>query len=59
MNVTASELTDQILASYEEVGGINHLDGANLPSKTAIASITCNLLCLLFPGFFGEKPIHT
>ncbi len=59
MNVPTSQLTDRILASYGAVGGINHLDGANLPSKTAIAAITCNLLCLLFPGFFGEKPIHT
>jgi serine O-acetyltransferase len=59
VNVTATELTDGILASYDQVGGINHLDGANLPSKTAIASIACDLLRLLFPGFFGEKPIHT
>jgi len=33
------------------VGGINHLDGVNLPSKTAIAQITMDLLRLLFPDF--------
>jgi serine O-acetyltransferase len=47
------------MASYARVGGINHLDGKNLPSKTAIASITCDLLRLLFPGFFDEKSIHS
>jgi serine O-acetyltransferase len=47
------------MASYARVGGINHLDGKNLPSKTAIASISCELLRLLFPGFFDEKSIHS
>ncbi|MEP6662761.1 MAG: serine O-acetyltransferase EpsC [Verrucomicrobiota bacterium] len=57
MNVT--RLTDQLLASYASMGGINHLDGKNLPSKSGIASITVDLLRLLFPGFFDEKPIHS
>ncbi|HEV7927207.1 MAG TPA: serine acetyltransferase, partial [Verrucomicrobiae bacterium] len=59
MKLTVTELTDQLMASYARVGGINHLDGKNLPSKTAIASITCDLLRLLFPGFFDEKPVHS
>ena len=56
---TVTELTDQLIASYARVGGINHVDGKNLPSKTAIASITLDLLRLLFPGFFDEKSIHS
>ena len=40
-------------------GGINHLDGKNLPSKRAVTAITCDLLRLLFPGFFDEKLIHS
>ncbi|MGD0814543.1 MAG: serine O-acetyltransferase [Verrucomicrobiota bacterium] len=59
MDHTVTELTDQLIASYARVGGINHLDGKNLPSKTAISSITCDLLRLLFPGFFDEKSIHS
>jgi serine O-acetyltransferase len=47
------------MASYAKVGGINHLDGKNLPSKTAIATISCGLLRLLFPGFFDDKSIHS
>jgi serine O-acetyltransferase len=59
VNLTVAELTDQLVASYARVGGINHVDGKNLPSKTAIASITRDLLRLLFPGFFDEKSIHS
>ena len=59
MHHTVTELTDQLIASYARVGGINHLDGKNLPSKSAIAAITLDLLRLLFPGFFDEKSIHS
>ncbi len=59
MKATVTQLTDQLLVSYAKVGGINHLDGKNLPSKTVIAGITCDLLRLLFPGFFDEKTIHS
>lgn len=59
MDHTVTELTDQLIASYARVGGINHLDGKNLPSKTAISTISCDLLRLLFPGFFDEKSIHS
>ncbi|MGH7942567.1 MAG: serine O-acetyltransferase EpsC [Limisphaerales bacterium] len=56
-NVT--KLTNELIASYARVGGINHLDGKNLPSKRAIVAITQDLLRLLFPGFFDEKLIHS
>lgn len=59
MSDTITQLTNDLLASYARVGGINHLDGKNLPSKTAIAGITVDLLRLLFPGFFEEKPLHS
>ncbi|HEX5218812.1 MAG TPA: serine O-acetyltransferase EpsC [Verrucomicrobiae bacterium] len=59
MNDPVTKLTNELVASYARVGGINHLDGKNLPSKRAITSITKDLLRLLFPGFFDEKPIHS
>ena len=59
VNVTVTQLTDQLLASYARVGGINHLDGKNLPSKTAVCAITVDLLRLLFPGFFHDQVIHS
>ncbi|HEY1718629.1 MAG TPA: serine acetyltransferase, partial [Verrucomicrobiae bacterium] len=48
-----------LVASYARLGGINHLDGKNLPSKRAITAITQDLLRLLFPGYFDEKLIHS
>lgn len=59
METTIAQLTDKLLASYREIGGINHLDGKNLPSKRAITAIARDLLRLLFPGFFDERPIHS
>ncbi len=59
VNVTVTQLTEQIIASYARVGGINHIDGKNLPSKFAIAQITVDLLQLLFPGFFQDRPVHS
>jgi serine O-acetyltransferase len=56
---SVTQLTEKLVASYARVGGINHLDGKNLPSKSAITSISMDLLRLVFPGFFDEKPIHS
>lgn len=59
MTSTLLELTQSLTASYAREGGINHLDGKNLPSKGAIAEITTDLLRLLFPGFFDERLVHS
>ena len=56
---TVTQLTNQLVASYAKSGGINHLDGKNLPSKRVVTAITSDLLRLLFPGFFDEKLIHS
>jgi serine O-acetyltransferase len=59
VNDPVTKLTNELIASYAQLGGINHLDGKNLPSKQAITAITCDLLRLLFPGFFDEKLVHS
>jgi len=41
-----------MVRSYAELAAINHLGGAQLPSKAAVAAITEDLLHLLFPGFY-------
>lgn len=55
----AEYLAAELIASYKRSGGINHVDGKNLPSKGIIAEITLGLLQLLFPGFFGDQLIHS
>jgi serine O-acetyltransferase len=57
--LTVTQLTERLVASYARLGGINHLDGKNLPSKQAIGAVTVDLLRLLFPGFFDQKLIHS
>jgi serine O-acetyltransferase len=57
--LTLDNLTERLMASYVSAGGINHVDGKNLPSKRVIAAITVDLLRLLFPGFFDETLIHS
>lgn len=53
------QLTGDLVASYLKLGGINHLDGKNLPSKQRIGALTLDLLRLLFPGFFEETVAHS
>ncbi len=47
-------IKDALLASYEIDGGINHLDGVNLPSQESVNEIARNCMHLLFPGYFEE-----
>ncbi|MGF1657077.1 MAG: serine O-acetyltransferase [Verrucomicrobiales bacterium] len=59
MEKTFSQVTEEILASYEKLGGMNNVDGSNLPSKAAVAELCVDLLQLLFPGFHDQEPIHS
>ena len=59
MENSHEDLVNALLASYREIGGINHLDAANLPSKKVIASLCEDLLQLLFPGFFAEEAVSS
>lgn len=59
MELNLSKIRDEILASYRTAGGMNNIDGSNLPSKRALATICEDLLQLLFPGFHDQEPIHS
>src|SRR6516225_7586409 len=59
VQLTVAQITERLLESYHHTGGINHLDGKNLPSKRGIALISNDLLRLLFPGFFDEQVVHS
>ena len=52
-------ISEAILSSYRIGGGMNNIDGSNLPSKRALASICEDLLQLIFPGFHDQEPIHS
>lgn len=59
------EIKHALLESYRSHGGINHLDGSNLPSQESVNQLAADCMHLLFPGYFeetgltqGELPRH-
>ncbi len=54
-----SHLMEQLLANYREIGGVNHIQGSNLPSRLSIENIISDLEGLIFPGFKSEEPLDS
>lgn len=52
------DIKQALLASYRSDGGINHLDGVNLPSQESVNQLAADCMHLLFPGYF-EEPAPT
>lgn len=52
VSLELSQIRQNILASYQAEGGINHLDGPNLPSGPEISELIGRIVHILFPGFF-------
>ncbi len=46
-----------LLASYEAYGGINHLDGVNLPGQESVNELARDCMRLLFPGYFEASAL--
>ncbi|MGH7199743.1 MAG: serine O-acetyltransferase, partial [Planctomycetaceae bacterium] len=55
---TLPELTDRIVASYEEIGTIHHLGHCPLPSSDAIIDVAQDLKEVLFPGYRRRQNLH-
>jgi serine O-acetyltransferase len=47
-----------ILNSYDQLGGINHIGGPNLPSRQISIDILQTLRSILFPGFYDREPVE-
>lgn len=50
-------LVDDIVENYKKHGGINHLEGKDLPSKQAVIDVLDDLLVVIFPGYLGKEEI--
>jgi len=46
-----------LLESYKRDGGINHLDGVNLPSQDTVSELARDLMHVLFPGYFENTSL--
>ncbi|MFZ9888987.1 MAG: serine O-acetyltransferase EpsC [Myxococcota bacterium] len=52
---TLRSITEALLSSYEEEGGINHVGALELPSRSAVEQVLIDLESLVFPGFTREE----
>jgi serine O-acetyltransferase len=51
------DIRQALLASYAKHGGINHLDGVNLPAQDSVQQLASDYMHLIFPGFFEETSL--
>lgn len=51
------EIKQALLASYRSHGGINHVDGVNLPAQDSVNQLATDCMHLLFPGYFEESAL--
>jgi len=52
------ELTDAIVATYQDIGRINHLGHCPLPSTDAVIEIAEDLKEVIFPGYRRRQNLH-
>jgi serine O-acetyltransferase len=51
------KLVDEVTGSYETIGGMDHLEGKDLPSKRVVIEVLDDLFTVLFPGYLGKEGI--
>ncbi len=51
-------ITDRIVETYEECGGIHHLGHSPLPSYAVVVEILTDLREILYPGFGRRQNLH-
>jgi len=56
-SMSLEEIQKALLESYARDGGINHLDGTNLPDQETVGCLAADFMHLLFPGFFEHQAI--
>ncbi len=50
-----SDIAENIVTTYEKDGGINRIDGVNLPAPEPVVDILNDMMEILFPGYFGKR----
>ncbi|NIA30710.1 MAG: serine acetyltransferase [Actinobacteria bacterium] len=49
------KISGEIVATYDKYGGINRIDGSNLPTVSNVVEILDDFMQILLPGYFGER----
>jgi serine O-acetyltransferase len=55
---TLPEITEAVVATYTECSRTSHLGHKPLPSREAIVEILCDLLDILYPGYWRRQNLH-
>jgi serine O-acetyltransferase len=50
-------LVDDMMVSYEKFGGMDHLEGRDLPSKKVVIEVLEDMFSILFPGYLGDSEV--
>ncbi len=51
------QLVDGMVTNYQRFGGMDHLEGRDLPSKKVVIEVLEDLFTVLFPGYLGDSEI--
>lgn len=51
------KLVDDMIKNYQTYGGMDHLEGKDLPSKKVVIEVLEDLLTVIFPGYLGKTEI--
>jgi serine O-acetyltransferase len=51
------KLVEDIMVNYQTFGGMDHLEGKDLPSKKVVIEVLEDLFTILFPGYLGKVEI--
>jgi serine O-acetyltransferase len=51
------QIIESIVGTYDAQDGINHIEGANLPSRDRVVELTTNFLSVLFPGYYEKQEL--
>src|SRR6266571_5942143 len=52
------EITEGIVATYTECSRTSHLGHRPLPSREAIEGVLCDLMDVLYPGYWRRQNLH-
>jgi len=50
-------LVDRLVTNYDTFGGMDHLEGKDLPSKKVVIEVLEDFFTVLFPGYLGDSEI--
>ena len=53
------DVTDQVVATYSQIGTINHLGHSPLPHNDAVIEITHDLMEVIYPGYQRRQKLHS